>query len=76
MSKKPPPFLAQPVLAGDLLGHPAASLRAALAAARRIARKHRLTVAVWQERDARVELVRTIEAGCRRSPRRRRHAGA
>jgi hypothetical protein len=63
--KKDPPFLAQPVLAGDLLGRPARTLRAALAHARRIARRHRVTVAIWREvtdgAGQRVELVRAIE---------------
>ena len=60
------PFLVEPVVSADLVGSRAADREAALARARRVADRHRLTVAVWHETPAaggearRIDLVRLV----------------
>jgi hypothetical protein len=60
------PFLVEPVISADLVGTRAAGRAAALARARRVADRHRLTVAVWHETPAaggaarRIDLVRLV----------------
>ncbi len=66
------PFIVEPVIAADLIGSRAADRETALARARRVADRHRLTVAVWQEVPAAVAAARRIELVQLVEPRRRK----
>jgi hypothetical protein len=72
MSRTRQPFHVQPIITGPLLGGQARTKAAAIAAAQRLCRRHRLAVAVWHDAKPgpgeaeRVDLVRLVEPADRR----------